>query len=401
MTAVQTPGATPGDAHRRDIVATFEVRMTRFLDPAGTPTQPLPAFAEDRNLMVRLYRAMVLTRTLDAKAVALQRTGRLGTYASSLGQEAVTVGVAASMRDDDVLLPSFREQGAQLWRGVTPVEVLQYWGGDERGSNFAGPRRDFPVCIPVGTQTTHAAGVALAMKLRREPRVAVCVLGDGATSKGDFAEGLNCAGAWSLPLVYVVNNNQWAISVPRTRQSAAETLAQKAIAAGVPGEQVDGNDVIAVHEAVARVVERARGGGGPGVVEAVTYRLADHTTADDASRYRSDDEVSRAWAVEPIARLRAYLGAQHGWAREDETALVAACQAEIDAVAEAYLALIPEPPEAMFDHLFATLPRELARQRDEAVALARDASALADDAARRAEGASPRTPGDDEEAGDA
>ena len=187
----------------------------------------VPKFATDPKERVRLYRAMVLTRAFDTKAIALQRTGRLGTYASSLGQEAVSVGLASAMRPEDVLLPSFRDHGAQLWRGVTPVELLLYWGGDERGSAFAGPKEDFPVSVPVGSQAPHAVGVALAFKLRHEQRVAVCIFGDGATSKGDVAEALNIAGVWNLPAVFVINNNRWAISVPLSRQTAADTLAQK------------------------------------------------------------------------------------------------------------------------------------------------------------------------------
>jgi pyruvate dehydrogenase E1 component alpha subunit len=185
--------------------------------------------------------------------------------------------------------------------------MLLFWGGDERGSDYAGPREDFPVSITVGGHAPHAAGVALAFKSRGEARVAVCVFGDGATSKGDVYEAMNLAGAWQLPVVFVVNNNQWAISVPRAEQSAAQTLAQKAIAAGFEGEQVDGNDVIAVAHVVGQAVERARGGGGPHLIECLTYRLSDHTTADDASRYREDDEASQWWARDPIARLRVYL----------------------------------------------------------------------------------------------
>jgi pyruvate dehydrogenase E1 component alpha subunit len=225
-------------------------------------------------------------------AVALQRTGQLGTYASSLGQEAVGVGVADAMQSGDVLLPSFREQAAQLVRGVTPLELLLYWGGDERGSDFAGPRQDFPICITVGGHAPHAAGVAMAFKLSGEPNVAVCVFGDGATSKGDVYEAMNIAGAWNLPVVFVVNNNQWAISLPRGKQTRAETLAQKAIAAGFEGEQVDGNDVIAVREVTARALAGARAGAGPRLIEALTYRLADHTTADVATRDRATEDVS-------------------------------------------------------------------------------------------------------------
>jgi pyruvate dehydrogenase E1 component alpha subunit len=192
--------------------ASFEIAHTRFLDLDGRAVREFPDFARDPQALIALYRAMVLTRAFDAKAIALQRTGRLGTYGSSLGQEAVAVGVGAAMAPEDVLLPSFREQGAQILRGVTMVEILLYWGGDERGSDFAGPRQDFPVCVPVGTHAPHAAGVALALQLRGARRAAVCVLGDGATSKGDFYEAMNFAGVRRLPLVFVVNNNQWAIS---------------------------------------------------------------------------------------------------------------------------------------------------------------------------------------------
>lgn len=348
-----------------ELVARFEIRSTRHVDPDGRPLGPLPAWAEDRDALVGLYRGMALTRAFDTRAVALQRSGQLGTFASSLGQEAVSVGLAAAMVPEDVLLPSFREQGAQLWRGVTMAELLLYWGGDERGSDFAGPRRDFPISVPVGSQASHAVGVALAMQLRSEPRVAVCVVGDGATSKGDVYEALNFAGVRRLPVVFVVNDNQWAISVPRSAQTAAATLAQKALAAGVDGEQVDGNDVIAVRDRVGRAVARARAGGGPTLVEALTYRLADHTTADDARRYRDDTEVADRWTHEPLARLRALLVARGWWHPQDEEALLGEIRSAVDAAVEEYLAVPAQPATAMFDHLHLHLPAALAAQREE------------------------------------
>ena len=348
----------------QETVAHFEIVRHRFIDPGGTPLGPLPVFANDPETPKTLYRALVRTRTFDAKAIALQRTGRLGTYASSLGQEAVSVGTASAMRASDVLLPSFREHGAQLLRGVTPLELFLYWGGDERGSDFAGPREDFPICVPVGSHAPHAVGVALAFKLRRELRVAVCIFGDGATSKGDVAEALNIAGVWHLPVVFVVSNNAWAISVPRRAQTAAETLAQKAVAAGFAGEQVDGNDVVAVRAVVGGAIERARAGDGPGLVEAVTYRLGDHTTADDASRYRDDAEPSRHWPEEPVARLRHYLTAAGVWSKTDEDRLLHETAGEIDAAAAAYLATPPQDPATIFDHTFARMPTDVAAQRD-------------------------------------
>jgi len=344
-------------------VASFTVDFTRFLDPDGRLSGTPPGFAAQADAVIALYRALVLTRTFDAKAIALQRTGRLGTYASSLGQEAVAVGIGAAMRPEDVLVPSFREQGAQILRGVEMAELLLYWGGDERGSDFSGPREDFPICVPVGTHAPHAAGVALAFRLRGEARCAVCVFGDGATSRGDVYEAMNFAGVRRLPVVFVVNNNQWAISVPRHAQTAAETLAQKAIAAGFDGVQVDGNDVLAVRHVMETALARARDGKGPTLVEAVTYRLSDHTTADDASRYRDDAEVSARWLEDPVARLRTYLSDLGAWTKQDEEALIADCGAQVDAAVETYLATPALPPEAMFDHLYAVLPHSLGVQR--------------------------------------
>jgi 2-oxoisovalerate dehydrogenase E1 component alpha subunit len=326
----------------------------------------LPPFAQQPDELVALYRGMVLTRTFDAKAIALQRTGRLGTYASSLGQEAVSVGIAAAMRPGDVLLPSFREHGAQLWRGVTMKELFLYWGGDERGNDFAGPRQDFPNCVPVGSHAPHAVGVALAFRLRAEKRAAVCVFGDGATSKGDVTEALNMAGVWKAPVVFVVNNNGWAISVPVAKQTAAATLAQKAIAAGIPGEQVDGNDIIAVRAVVSRALDRADRGEGPTLIEAVTYRLSDHTTADDASRYRNDSEVSPHWHAEPIARLRNYMTRNGLWDKNKEDALLREYNAALEQATADYLAMPPQSAETAFEQTYARLPADLVEQREAA-----------------------------------
>src|SRR6266540_2344271 len=273
------------------VIARFEVRRRSYLAPDGSVLRPLPAFASDTAMLLALYRGMVLTRAFDLKAVSLQRTGRLGTYAVSLGQEAVSVGIASAMREEDVLLPSYRDNGALIWRGVKLEEILLFWGGDERGNHFSGPVQDFPFCVPVGSQAPHAAGVAYAFKLRKQSRVAVCLFGDGSTSKGDVYEAMNFACVHKLPVVFVVTNNQWAISVPLRLQTASETLAQKAIAAGFIGEQVDGNDIVAMHAAAEEAIEAARNSRGPRFIEAVTYRLGDHTTADDAARYRPTEEV--------------------------------------------------------------------------------------------------------------
>lgn len=349
------------------LAAQFDIHYSRFLDEEGSTAAPLPAFARDPAALLPLYRWMTLIRAFDARAIALQRTGQLGTFASMLGQEAIQAGIASAMAPADVLLATYREQGALLMRGVTMKELFLYWSGDERGSRFEGARGDFPICVTIAAQATHAVGVAYAMKLRREARAAVCTLGDGATSKGDFYEGLNAAGAWQLPLVFLVSNNQWAISVPRAAQSATQTLAQKAIAGGIEGLQVDGNDVIAVRHAMDTALAKARGGGGPTLIEALTYRLSDHTTADDASRYRGADEVAAAWKQEPIARLRAHLTAAHAWDKAREEALLRECNNEVQAAVQAYLNAPPPDPAQMFDYLYATLPAALQKQRAEAL----------------------------------
>src|SRR3989454_10807964 len=347
------------------VIARFEVRRRSYLAPDGTVLRPLPSFASDTGVLLSLYRGMVLTRAFDLKAVSLQRTGRLGTYAVSLGQEAVSVGIASAMRPEDVLLPSYRDNGALLWRGMKMEEILLFWGGDERGNLTSGPIHDFPYCIPVASQAPHAAGVAYAFKYKKESRVAVCLFGDGATSKGDVWEAMNFAGVWRLPVVFVANNNQWAISVPLKLQTASETLAQKAIAAGFPGEQVDGNDIVAMRTAAEEALAAARAGNGPRFIEALTYRLGDHTTADDAARYRPPEEVQARWKEEPITRLRSYLVSRKAWGKSQEEQLAAECQERVEAAVERYLATGPRAPQTMFDHLYAELPAAYAGQRQE------------------------------------
>lgn len=345
------------------IAAEFQIPYRQYLDPSAALVGEPPEFARNPETMISLYRSMTLSRIFDAKAIALQRTGQLGTYPSSSGQEAIGVGYASAMDASDVMMTTYREQPAQLWRGVTLVELLRFWGGDERGSDFAVPREDFPVAVPIASQAPHAVGVAAAFKLRREARVAVCAMGDGASSKGDFYESTNLAGIWTLPVVFIVINNGWAISLPREKQTAAETLAQKAIAAGIPGIQIDGNDIIAARQVCGEAIARARSGGGATVIEAITFRMGDHTTADDASRYRREELVSAAWKLDPLARLRNYLANRQWWTKSDEEKLIASCREKVEAAVAEYLKLPPPSPAEMFDHLFETLPPALEWQR--------------------------------------
>jgi pyruvate dehydrogenase E1 component alpha subunit len=351
------------------IAATFEIEYLQYLDADGKLAGKLPPAVKDAKALLPLFKQMLYVRTFDTKAIALQRTGKLGTYASCLGHEATHVGIGASMLPEDVFAPSYREYGAQFMRGVKPREVLLYWGGDERGNDFSGPKHDYSWCVPIATQCLHAAGAALAFKLRGEKRVAVTCCGDGGSSKTDTYAAINSAGAYALPFVQCIINNGWAISVPRSSQTGAKTLAQKGIAGGLHCLQVDGNDLIAVLEGMRRAMERARKGEGGSVIEFMTYRLHDHTTADDARRYRGEDEVKDAWTREPMLRLRKYLTAQKLWDEDQEKAWAEECAKAIDIELNAYLETPVQPVEAMFDYLYGDPPPDLLEQRATAMAL--------------------------------
>jgi pyruvate dehydrogenase E1 component alpha subunit len=302
----------------------FEVRCLSILDENGTVDQALMPSLSDAEIR-RMYELMVFARTFDERALSLQREGRLGTYPSILGQEAAQVGSALALSPADRVFPSFREMGVQLALGYPPHQILQYWAGDERGQITPDQLNVFPVCVSVGTHIPHAVGAAMAARYRHEPAVAVAYFGDGATSKGDFHEAFNMAGVFRLPVVFICQNNQWAISVPLAGQTAAATMAQKALAYGFEGVQVDGNDVFAVYRAMGEALDRARSGGGPTFIECLTYRMGNHTTSDDAGRYRSAAEVA-AWAVkDPLLRLRRFMASRGLWDEgyEDEVKVTA------------------------------------------------------------------------------
>lgn len=321
------------------------------------------ALSEDAATLTALYRAMIRTRIFDKKAVALQRTGHIGTFPSSLGQEAICVGMGHSLEKTDVFCPYYREQGTLLMRGVCPEELYRYWGGDERGNCYRFNAHDLPINVPIASQCLHAAGVAYAMAYRQQKRVVMTVCGDGATSKGDFYEALNVAGVAQLPVVFVINNNQWAISVSREKQTAAQTLAQKAWAAQIPACQVDGNDIIAVCAQLHAAVAAARQGHGPQLIEMLTYRLADHTTADDAARYVPRASQQAAWEKEPVLRLKRYLMQVGHWSEKAAAAWQARCEQEMHGAAARYLATPAQDPADLFDYLYACPPRALMDQK--------------------------------------
>jgi 2-oxoisovalerate dehydrogenase E1 component alpha subunit len=343
-------------------VASFSVQYRQILDETGKLLEQLPAFAS-KEQMHKIYYMLCLARSFDTKAIALQRTGKIGTYPSALGQEAIGVAVGAAMQPEDILCPYYREVAAQLWRGTTMEEILHYWGGDEVGSDFKYAKNDFPNCVPIGSQTLHAAGIAKAMQLQNKNTAVVVVIGDGGTSRGDFYESLNVAGVWKLPIVYVINNNQWAISVPRHAQTAAETLAQKGIAGGIKNcLQVDGNDVLVLQSEIKLALSRAYIGEGPTIIEAITYRMCDHTTADDASRYRDPLEMQNYVIKDPILRLKNYLLAERMWDLSQEENLQCKITQNINAAVDVYLSHPKRAPSSMFDYLYAKLPKALHAQ---------------------------------------
>ncbi|MEM1007402.1 MAG: pyruvate dehydrogenase (acetyl-transferring) E1 component subunit alpha [Myxococcota bacterium] len=312
-----------------------------------------------------MYRWMLFFRRFDEKALALQRTGRLGTYASLIGQEATQVGAAYAMEKQDWLVPSFREQGIMMLRGVPGSKIITYWNGDERGSHFEEGINCLPICVPVGSQLCHGVGLAIAMAKRKQDAVVLSFVGDGGTSEGDFHEACNFAGAFNAPAVILIQNNHWAISVPRHKQTAATTLAQKAIAYGMPGLQFDGNDVMASYVATQEALNWARSGNGPMLLEAVTFRMEDHTTADDATKYRDDAEVEAWRPRDPLLRLEKYLRRKKKLNNNIIKTWEAEIAQEVAREVEAREALSAPDPLDTFRHLYAEIPQHLEAQMQE------------------------------------
>lgn len=345
------------------IIAEFKIPYFQYLDEHSQLAPNLP-FSLSNDTLMHYYRHMDLMRQFDKKAIALQRTGKMGTYAPIHGQEAIGTVIGHLLAQDDVFIPYYRDYACMIQRGVSLVDILRYWGGDERASLFSNQSHDFPISVPIASQCQHAAGVAYALKYQNSERIALITLGDGGTSEGDFYEALNCAGVWNLPMICVVINNHWAISVASHKQTACQTFAQKAIAAGIEGIQVDGNDVFALHHVIEQSIKKTRGPNGkPILIEAVSYRLSDHTTADDASRYQPKDEVEQSQKKEPLMRLEKYLLEQHILDSETQMQIQQTNKQIIDKVAQTYLEQKPQAIEDIFDYHYATLPHYLIEQR--------------------------------------
>jgi pyruvate dehydrogenase E1 component alpha subunit len=336
-------------------------KMFQILKPDGTLQPGLKLPIDDKETLA-LYQKMVFIRLADQRGLLLQRQGRFGTYAPIWGQEACQVGSGYVLQKGDWVFPAFREMGITLMMGIALKNFMLYWMGNEMGSHAPKGINMMPVSIPVGTHIPHAVGTAWAAKLRGDKTVTVAYFGDGATSKGDFHEALNFAGVFKTPTVFFCQNNQFAISVPRSRQTASATIAQKAIAYGFDGIQVDGNDLFAVIVATTEAVDKARSGGGPTLIEGVTFRFGPHTTADDPTKYRTEKEIDRWKPLDPLVRLRFYLKGKGLWSEEFEQRVTEEAQKEIDQAVKDAEAVPAPAPDEIFTSVFAEMTPQLKEQ---------------------------------------
>ncbi len=348
---------------RQTLTLPCRVETMSILEPDGKVDAALEPKISDADLR-KLYKTMLGSRMLDERCLHMQRQGRIGTYGPSKGQEATPLGFAYCLKKEDWLVPTYRETVAFLWRGWPLDRFMLWWGGHEIGSTIAEGINDLPICVPIASQCQYAMGIAWGSKLRKDNTVCVCFCGDGGTSQGDFHEALNYATVFKVPLVMVVQNNHWAISVPREKQTASQTIAQKALAYGISGLQIDGNDILAAIVAAREAIDRARSGGGPSLIEAVTYRLAMHTTADDPKKYRSEEEVKKWEARDPLPRFRLYLKNKGLLDEKIEKVIEEEIRRELDEAVVKYESYQHNPYE-LFDHMFAEPTPELERQRAE------------------------------------
>ncbi len=343
--------------------------LVQLIAPDGAPTSQT-RYRRDLppETLSWLYELMVVTRDVDAEFVNLQRQGELALYASCRGQEAAQIGAVACLNKTDWLFPQYRELGAYLLRGIAPGQIGALWRGSWHGGLGFTDKCCAPVAIPIGTHGLHAVGAAMAAQRLGEDSVTVAFLGDGATSEGDVHEAFNLAAVYQVPCVFFVQNNQWAISVPVTRQVAGPSIANRAAGYGMPGVQVDGNDVLACFAVMAEAAQRARSGGGPTLIEAITYRLGPHTTSDDPSRYRSAEEVE-AWAArDPIPRFRTFLESIGVLTERLEDRVAARSRRLRTQLRDAVVGAADGDVADVFDTVYAEITPDLARQRDQLMA---------------------------------
>jgi len=340
----------------------FAVRQV--LNSDGSPVGPEPDFTPDQ--LKDVYRHMVYLRVFDQRCLNLQRQGRMGTFAPFSGQEACQVGsVYLLQKGNDWIFPTYRDHGAMYVMGVPLVNTLRYYMGDEQGSHAPEGVNVFPISIPIATQLVHAVGAAWAAKIKGEDSVSVGYAGDGGTSPGDFHEALNFAAVYNTGTVFFIQNNRYAISTPNSTQFKTKTLAQRALAYDIAGVRVDGQDVLAVLTVMREAIDRARSGGGPTLVEALTFRYGPHTTSDDPKRYRTQEEVEEWQAKDPIERLRKHLVSRNLWSDADDESLWSWAKDQVNAaVTEAEN--MPKPTvDELFDHVYADITPELRRQKEQ------------------------------------
>jgi len=346
-------------------IANTSINYLQIIDEHGDLDTTLEPEISNTDLL-KTWRAMNMSRFADQRMLNLQRQGRLGTFAPCVGQEAAVCGPTLAMRDTDWFVCAFRELGGQYMRGEPISHILMTWRGFEEGYVFDSGKRTLPISIVLASQLPIAVGIAYAMRMKGEKETCVVAFfGDGATSEGDFHEALNFASVWQVPVVFICQNNQWAISTPRDKQTHSKTIAQKAFAYDMPGIQVDGNDILAMYKSTSDALSLARSGGGPSLIEAYTYRLWMHTTADDPTKYRTDDEVKEWEKRDPIPRFKSYLVKKGIWDDEKQKAMEDEIKAEIDAAVNEVESKTDFKPDAPFDFVFQDRPREIENQRED------------------------------------
>ncbi|MFC1647908.1 pyruvate dehydrogenase (acetyl-transferring) E1 component subunit alpha [Nanoarchaeota archaeon] len=349
-----------------EIVKEFSVKYISVMDEDSNVDERLMPDLNDDDLK-SMYWYMNLSRQLDNKMLNLQKQGHMGTFASIHGQEGGEVALAYAVRDvpNVWFVPTFRETAALITHGVPMDQILRYWGGFEEGSRISKDLEVLPVSIPIGSQLDHAQGISHAMKIKGEKGASIVFFGDGATSEGETHEALNFAGVFKTPVIFFCQNNQYAISVPRAKQTASLTLAQKAYAYGYEGIQVDGNDVFAVYRVIKYALDKALNGGGPTFIEAVTYRVEHHTTADDWHKYRTEEEVASWEKKDPIIRLKNYIMKKGIWDDDQEEKMLADAKKQVQDAVDAYEATPAPKIEEIFDYLYEKLPPHIQEQKEQ------------------------------------
>lgn len=342
-----------------------EDKLFQVMDNNGKITNKKFMPEIDDELILKAYKDMLFARTADLMIVSYQRQGRIYTYPPNYGQEAISGATAKVMKKDDWVVPAFREMGVYLEKGATLKELFLYFMGYEDGSRFEKSVNMLPMSVPIASQLVHASGIGFALNYNKDPKVVYAFVGDGGTSEGDFHEGLNFAGVWKAPVVFIVQNNQYGISTPFRMQTASKNIAVKSIAYGIKGIKVDGNDFFAMYAAVKEASDYAREGNGPVLIEALTYRKGAHTTSDDPTKYRTKEEEYKWDKTDPLTRLKKYLESQKLWDDKQEEQLVKEFKKEIDnqfIEAENYKAY---PLEDVFDYMYADMPDDLKQQKTE------------------------------------